>query len=62
MTSVHALLAVSPETLSQLASALQAAAAVVALIVGGIWTYRLFIENRMGGQPPGLRTRSPSRI
>ena len=54
MTSVHPLLAVSPETLNQLASALQAAAAVVALIVGGIWTYRLFVKNRL--DKPSART------
>lgn len=35
------------ELLSQLAGVLQSLAAVVALIVGGIWTFRLFVKNRL---------------
>jgi hypothetical protein len=35
------------EPLNQLAGALQSVATVVALLVGGIWTFRIFIKNRL---------------
>jgi hypothetical protein len=40
--------AAGPQTIQQLAQALQSAAAVAALFIGGLWTYRLFVKNRLG--------------
>jgi hypothetical protein len=54
VTSVFGWLADNSQAIDQLASALQAAAAVVALIVGGVWTYLLFVRNRLG--KPAART------
>jgi hypothetical protein len=37
----------SPESLSQGMSALESVATIVALVIGGVWTFRLFVRNRV---------------
>jgi hypothetical protein len=42
------MIAVDVQTLLQWAQTVQALAAVVAIVFGGMWTYRLFVKNRLG--------------
>ena len=37
----------TPATIEQLAGAIESGATVVALLVGGVWSYRLFVKNRL---------------
>jgi hypothetical protein len=46
--SIRGFLAVDAQTVQQWAQALQAVVTVVALIIGGTWTYLLFVKNRLG--------------
>ena len=47
---IWGVLAPHADTLEKLTGAAESAATVVALIVGGLWTYRLFVKNR-GDKP-----------